>query len=117
LQEHWPGATFQIVNLGGALPMLLERMDHIVATRDPAAPLPSTLLGDLLFDTASLGPRSIEIAVAVLGAGRLMFGTDFPIFDSLISSEALMSARISEGDRAAIASGTAQRLYGPPAPP
>ena len=117
VQEHWPGATFQIVNLGGALPMLLERMDHIVSTRDPEAPLPSTLLGNLLFDTASLGPRSIEIASAVLGAGRLMFGTDYPIFDSSVSSEALMAARISEADRAAIAFGTAQRLYGTPAPP
>ena len=110
LATAYPGATVQIVNLGGAFPMLVERMDHIVATRDPAAAPPSTLIGGLVFDTASLGPRSIEIAVAVLGAERVMFGTDYPIFDSGFSSQALASARIDEGARAAIAAGTAMRV-------
>ena len=105
-----PGATIQVVNLGGAFPILVERMDHIVATRQPAAPQPSTLLGRLLFDTASLGPRAIEIGVAVLGAGRIMLGTDYPIFDSQTSTRALAAARITEPERASIASGAARRL-------
>lgn len=112
LVERFPGASFQVVNLGGAFPMLVERMDHIVQTRAPDAPLPSTLLGGLVFDCASLGPRSIEMAVAVLGAQRVMFGTDYPIFDSRVSSEALRSARISEADRDAVARGTAERVLG-----
>jgi predicted TIM-barrel fold metal-dependent hydrolase len=118
LAERFPGATFQVVNLGGAFPMLVERMDHIVQTRAPDAPLPSTLLDPLVFDCASLGPRSIEMAVAVLGASRVMFGTDYPIFDSRVSSDALRSARIDEVDREAIASLTAARILGiSPAPP
>ncbi len=112
LSEHYPGATFQVVNLGGAFPMLVERMDHIVTTRDPGAPLPSTMVGNLCFDTASLGPRSLEMAVAVLGAERVMLGTDYPIFASRVSTDALTGARISEAARAAVASGTAMRVFG-----
>ena len=110
LSEHYPGMTVQVVNLGGAFPMLVERMDHISATRDPGAKLPSTMVGNLLFDTASLGPRSIELAVAVLGAERIMLGSDYPIFDTHNATEALDAARIGEAARAAIGAGNAQRV-------
>lgn len=113
LEERFPGATFQVVNLGGAFPMLVERMDHIVATRDPSAPRPSSLLGGLMFNSASLGPRSLELAVAVLGAERVMLGTDYPIFDSRVATDALEAATIAEPVRAAVAAGNALRLLHP----
>jgi aminocarboxymuconate-semialdehyde decarboxylase len=112
LGVHYPGASFQVVNLGGTFPMLVERMDHVVATRDPDAPRPSALVGGLVFDTASLGPRSLEMAVAVLGAERIMLGTDYPIFDSAVATDALVEARLSETARASVASGTAMRVLG-----
>lgn len=105
--RRYPHITWQVVNLGGTFPFVVERMDHIVATRDPAAPLPSTMLGEIVFDCASLGPRALEMAVAVLGAERVMFGTDYPIFDSKVSATALRTARISAAERAMVASGTA----------
>ena len=112
LAERYPGATFQVVNLGGAFPMLVERLDHISATRDPAAPQPSTLIGGLMFDTASLGRHSIELAVNILGAGRIMLGTDYPIFDTHTASEALDAAAIDIAARSAIGHGNAARLLG-----
>jgi aminocarboxymuconate-semialdehyde decarboxylase len=110
LPAKYPAASFQVVNLGGAFPMLVERMDHIVATRDPGAPRPSTLVGDLVFDTASLGPRSLEMAVAVLGAERIMLGTDYPIFDSRVATDALAIAHLTDAAREMVASGTARRV-------
>jgi predicted TIM-barrel fold metal-dependent hydrolase len=110
LAEHWPGASFQVVNLGGAFPFLLERMDHISVIRAPAAPLPSSLIGNLFFDSASLGPRSLEMAVAMLGADRLFLGTDYPIFTTDTATAALRSARITEAERASIATGNAAAL-------
>jgi aminocarboxymuconate-semialdehyde decarboxylase len=110
LETLYPRASFQVVNLGGAFPMLVERMDHIVATRNPDAPRPSTLVGRMVFDTASLGPRSLEMAAAVLGAERIMLGTDYPIFDSRVATDALAAARITDAERAAVASGTAMRV-------
>ena len=78
--QRFPRIGWQVVNLGGQFPFVVERMDHIVATRDPAAPRPSALLGSIVFDCASLGPRALEMAVKVFGAERVMFGTDYPIF-------------------------------------
>ena len=112
LAERFPAATVQVVNLGGAFPMLVERMDHITATRDPGAKLPSTLIGGMMFDTASLGPRSIEMAVAILGAARVMFGTDYPIFDTTTASEALDAATLDAPTLEAIGRGNAARLLG-----
>jgi predicted TIM-barrel fold metal-dependent hydrolase len=99
-----------VVNLGGGFPMLVERMDHVVATRDPGAPRPSALLGRIMFDTASLGPRALELAVNVLGAERIMLGTDFPIFATDVTTQALATAAIPEAARIAIASGNALRV-------
>ena len=110
LDERFPGATVQVVNLGGAFPMLVERLDHISSVRDPGAPRPSTLVGDLVFDTASLGPRSVEMAVAVLGQDRIMFGTDYPIFDTSTAVDALDTAALGTPVREAIASGNAARV-------
>lgn len=102
-----PNITWQVVNLGGAFPFLVERMDHIVATRAPSAPRPSQMLDGVVFDCASLGPRALELAVAVFGADHVMFGTDYPIFDSTVSRTALDTARLTESERALVASGTA----------
>ena len=112
LGVRYPHASFQVVNLGGAFPILVERMDHIVATRHPDAPRPSALVGGLVFDTASLGPRSLEMAVAVLGAKRVMLGTDYPIFDSRVATDALAAVHITDAERMAVASGNAMRVLG-----
>lgn len=106
MRRH-PHITWQVVNLGGIFPFVVERMDHIVATRDPGAPLPSTMLGDIVFDCASLGPRALELAVTVFGADRVMFGTDYPIFTSAVCSTALRTARLTDADRSMVGSGTA----------
>ena len=41
-----------------------------------------------------------------------MLGTDYPIFDSRVATDALRHAAIGEAARAAVASGTAQRVLG-----
>jgi predicted TIM-barrel fold metal-dependent hydrolase len=116
LDNVFPNASFQVVNLGGSFPILVERLDHVVATRDPAAPRPSRLIGNLLFDSASLGPRALELAVAIYGAERIMLGTDYPIFDSRVATDALDAAAITEAARTAIGHGNAHRLLRLPAP-
>ncbi len=110
LDLHFPRMSVQVVNLGGAFPMLVERLDHISATRDPGAKLPSSLVGRMMFDTASLGPRSIEMAVKVLGPERIMLGTDYPIFDTHTSTHALDEAAITAAERIAIGTTNASRL-------
>lgn len=112
VMRRYPRVTWQVVNLGGTFPFLVERMDHIVATRAPDVPRPSSLLGEIVFDCASLGPRSLEMAVGVFGADRVMFGTDYPIFTSTVSADALATARLTSTERALVASGTAMAVMG-----
>jgi predicted TIM-barrel fold metal-dependent hydrolase len=111
VRRRFPRISWQVVNLGGSFPIEVERMDHIVATRDPSAPRPSSLLGGIVFDCASLGPRALELAVAVFGAGQVMFGTDYPIFSSDVSARALATARLTDAERAQVASDTAMSLF------
>lgn len=88
--------TFQVVNLGGAFPAVVERMDHIVATRAPDAPRPSAMLDGIWVDNASLGPHALALGIAVFGADRVMLGTDFPIFATELATDALRGSSARE---------------------
>ncbi len=70
-------------------------------------PLPS----NLYFDTSnyeSLG--EMEHAVARFGSGRIVFGSNFPMFNSRANVDKLQRAEIGAADRAAIAEGNAKRI-------
>lgn len=94
--DAYPDVSVHVANLGGTLPMVVERMDHVIRLRTDNGPLPSSRLRRVHVDCSSLGPRSIEIAVAMYGADRIVFGTDCPIFRTDWSLEAVRTAKISE---------------------
>jgi predicted TIM-barrel fold metal-dependent hydrolase len=82
LAEKYPRVRWIVPHLGGALPFILERLDeHWSRDRGrralPAAP--SDCLQNLLFDTAGHGPTAIDFAISILGADRVVFGSDFPM--------------------------------------
>jgi predicted TIM-barrel fold metal-dependent hydrolase len=106
LLDAYPNVTIQVINLGGTLPYLLERMDEISRTRTPDEKLPSSLSRRVFVDTASLGPRALELAVRTYGADRIMLGTDFPIFQSDAPRRAVAEAAITDAERRQILSGT-----------
>ena len=109
--ECYPRLTVQIVNLGGTLPFILERIESIARHRNPDAPFPTDRLRRLWYDCASLGPRALEAAVKVLGADRIMLGSDYPIFKDDPYTHALMPADISAEDKEQIAWKTAAHLF------
>ena len=109
LLESYPGVSFQVINLGGTIPFIEERMVQIAANRTPDTPFPQDRLRRLYYDTASMGPRALDAAVRCFGADRIMVGTDFPIFRGL-PAEVLDGAALTPADRDLIASGTAQVL-------
>jgi predicted TIM-barrel fold metal-dependent hydrolase len=61
----------------------LERL----ASRDAAAAVGRH--PNLLFDTASYGPRALRLAIDSLGAEQLVFGTDVPVVDAGHAAAAL----------------------------
>lgn len=92
LATRYGGLTFQVVNLGGAFPVLLERMDHIIATRAPEAARPSAMLDRIWVDNASLGPHALALGLAVFGPDRVMLGTDYPIFATSLATDAVQGS-------------------------
>jgi len=100
----------RVTNLGGTLPAVIERMDHTVKARGLEMPLPSQGVRRVYVDCSSLGPRTLELAVAVYGADRIVLGTDCPIFRSDWTLDAIREARLTDAQREAILSGNAARL-------
>ncbi|MEK7244484.1 MAG: amidohydrolase family protein, partial [Pseudomonadota bacterium] len=109
--DRYPNVSVHVANLGGTLPAVIERMDHTVRTRAPGTPLPSERVRRRVYvDCASLGPHTLELAVAIYGAERIVFGTDCPIFRADWTLAAVRQARLAEADRVAILSGNAESL-------
>src|SRR5262249_46537084 len=71
--ERWPGLPVVFAILAGGGPIQLERM----AARgyDPAG----ALAANVYFDTASYGPRALELAVASGLRTRIVHGSDAPV--------------------------------------
>jgi predicted TIM-barrel fold metal-dependent hydrolase len=108
--DPYPDVSVQVANLGGALPMVIERMDHALALRAPDAALPTSQARRVHVDCSSLGARSLELAVAIYGADRIMVGTDCPIFRTDWTLQAITDARITEDERSAVRGGNAAEL-------
>jgi aminocarboxymuconate-semialdehyde decarboxylase len=112
LSEAYPDITFQLVNLGGTLPFVLERLEAVALSRPPHVAFPRESLRGMVYDCASLGPRALELAIRVFGADRIMMGTDYPIFTPDQVRDTIEMADLSDHDKALILHGTAQRVVG-----
>ena len=108
--DNYENLTLHVANLGGTLPMVIERMDHVATTRTPGEPLPSERAHRVHVDISSLGPKSIRIAADVYGVDRLLFGTDCPIFSTQWSLDAVANSGLSATEQAALLSENAKAL-------
>jgi len=82
--DHFPGIRWIVPHLGGLVPMVLDRVDRLWAlNKDKVGGdhPPSEGLRRLYYDTANSTEATLRLAVEVLGADRLVFGTDFPYVD------------------------------------
>jgi len=100
----YPDATVLVHNLGGNIPYEIERMDHRSLLDSATEELPSSRFrrAKVYVDCNSFGPRSIEAAVRLYGAERIVCGTDGTEFGCEWTSKALAEAEISEEARAQI---------------
>lgn len=67
-------------HIGGALPMLMQRLDNIYKWENPAlSELPSITARRMWYDTVGHGyDPALAAGISSIGADRLVFGTDFP---------------------------------------
>lgn len=97
----YPDATVVVHNLGGNLPYEVERMDHRSLLDTPDEELPSRRFrkSKVYVDCNSFGPHSIEAAVRLYGAERIVCGTDGTEFGTDWTRKALDEADIGDDAR------------------
>jgi len=100
----YPDVTVVVHNLGGNIPYEVERMDHRCLLDTPSEELPSSRFrkAKVYVDCNSFGPHSIEAAVRLYGAERIVCGTDGTEFGCDWTRKALAEAQIGEEARAQI---------------
>jgi predicted TIM-barrel fold metal-dependent hydrolase len=108
--DGYADVTLQVANLGGAIPFFIERMDAVHRDVAPDEVPPSKRLRRCYVDTASFGPRAIEMAVVCFGADRVLLGTDYPIFDAAAVVKAVADAKLDSASRDLLLSQNANRL-------
>jgi aminocarboxymuconate-semialdehyde decarboxylase len=115
LDRH-PALDVVIAHGGGYFPFYAGRMDHAWKVRPEVRRLasapPSQYLKRLWFDTCVFRPELIETLVAMVGADRVMLGSDYPFDMGDTDPVALVrQARLDEADCAKILSTNALRLF------
>src|SRR5215472_10744865 len=108
----YPDVTVVVHNLGGNIPYEVERMDHRCLLDTPDEELPSSRFrkAKVYVDCNSFGPRSIEAAVRLYGAERIVCGTDGTEFGCDWTRKALAEAEIGEEAREQILHGNAAAM-------
>ena len=112
--EHYPDLTLILSHGGGALPQLIGRLAQGYRVRPESrlhAASPEGLLGRFYFDTIVFDPRVLRHLVDIVGADRVVLGTDYP-FDM---SEAdpvtfVTNAGLTDDQAQAVLTGGAQLL-------
>jgi len=110
--ERLPTLKVCLVHGGGTLPYLLGRVDHgyreVAASHTVPLP-PETYLRRFYFDTLVHDPRALAFLHEMVGAERLLFGTDYP-YDMGESDPLGMLERAGLGSRAELLGDTAAAL-------
>jgi predicted TIM-barrel fold metal-dependent hydrolase len=108
----YPDATVVVHNLGGNIPYEIERMDHRCLLDTPDEELPSSRFrrAKVYVDCNSFGPHSIEAAVRLYGAERIVCGTDGTEFGTDWTRKALDEADIGDAAREQILHGNAAAM-------
>ena len=80
LPHRFPDISFIVPHLGGALPMLLNRLDNQLPLSRPELPeKPSATARRFYYDTVGHGSAAaLRCAVDAFGADRILPGSDYP---------------------------------------
>jgi predicted TIM-barrel fold metal-dependent hydrolase len=83
LLDAYPNVSIQVANLGGGIPLYLERLQAVASVDRFEAGKFRFNMAKIVVDTASFGPLGIRLAKKALGIDKIVLGTDMPIFDAL----------------------------------
>lgn len=112
--QRYPNFSYILAHTGGALMMLLERLDNgyrlFPDCRKYISRLPSEYAKALCYDTCAFGKDALMLAIGSVGASQILFGTD----DPFIGADTAHVARlpIDDAEKAKILGGNAARVLG-----
>ena len=115
VMDAFPKLEVNLPHAGGTFPWLIGRLDHgtkVRAELKHMKRMPSEYLRRFTYDTIGHDDRINTALVKLVGADRVLLGTDY-CFDMGLTDPVATIARIdglSESDRALIKGGTAARL-------
>jgi aminocarboxymuconate-semialdehyde decarboxylase len=98
---------------GAALPYVIGRLRRNYSLEKDKLGDPDAALAAMYYDTIVQDPRALRYLADIVGAGRIMMGSDmpFPIGD-LAPLKIVGETSFSDSERAAINGRLAQRLFG-----
>ena len=114
--ERFPGITWVLGHLGGAIPYLAERLDRgyeaFPACREHITQPPSEQLKQFYYDTVNFDPAALRLAIEFAGADHILAGSDYPHMIGSLSKmvDSLKSVEVSESDRVLIFGENARRI-------
>lgn len=110
--ERYPNFPYIMAHTGGALLMMLERLDNgfrlFPDCRKHISSLPSEYASRLFYDTTAFGRSALDLAINSVGASQLLFGTDDPFIDA--DSSHVERLNLSQQGFKAVLGGNAFRL-------
>lgn len=114
--DRHPGLKMILAHAGSLLPLLMGRLDREYARKALPRPLPesqrpSDYLGRLYTDTIAGSPGALELAIGLLGADRVCFGSDYPFGNQQQALELVLAAALPGETVSAICWDNAARLF------
>lgn len=114
--ERFPDFPYIMAHTGGALLMMLERLDNgyrlFPDCREFISRLPSEYARKLYYDTTAFDPLALKLALASIGPDHLLFGTDDPYINS--DTAHVRALGLNAADEHAVLGGNVARLLGLP---
>jgi aminocarboxymuconate-semialdehyde decarboxylase len=113
--DRFPSLRVCLPHAGGALPYVLGRLDRGYRVRPECRHLPrppSAYLEHFFFDTIAHSPDALRYLIGLVGAERVMLGSDYCFdmgYDDPVGALAAVGS-LSPDDRARILGGNARRL-------
>jgi aminocarboxymuconate-semialdehyde decarboxylase len=112
--DRFPNLTFNLAHAGGALPILMGRIDHSHRVSKAAQGLtsnPSSYLRRFTYDTIAHSLPILEFVISQVGVDRLMIGSDYCFAIGCDHpAQLVMDLNISDADRNLILHGNAERF-------
>jgi aminocarboxymuconate-semialdehyde decarboxylase len=113
--DRFPNLQIKVPHAGGFLPYQIGRFQHAADFRpEPRSKgfmgRPADVLKRLYYDTITFSPATLRYLIDLVGAERLMLGSDYPFEMGDPDPVASVNAAVEERYRPAVLGGTVQKI-------